>query len=328
MARAKGGTGAMPSSAFRSFHDPWEHQSFFRAADMKVVVTGAGEYSSKLTRIDMHRLWMQRNVTSLPQITYLSDHQYRRPICFLTDNQQASFTRNGRELQPGVIAVSSPHSEYYYRLPPQASLGFMSLTADDLAAAGRAIAGYDLTAPSVTRLVRPPDQLMSRLLRLHAAAGHLAETVPDVLAHPEVARALEHELVRTMVHCLTDRETVVIEARGFQRISVMKHFEQLLEANPGSPLYVGDICAAIGVPERTLRSYCMEHLGMSPHRYLWLRRMTLVRHALFAADPAKSSVTEIATDFGFWELGRFSVQYRKMFHESPSMTLRRGPEHR
>jgi AraC-like DNA-binding protein len=33
------------------------------------------------------------------------------------------------------------------------------------------------------------------------------------------------------------------------------------------------------------------------------------------------TVTEIATGFGFLELGRFSVEYRKAFGESPSQTL-------
>ena len=62
---------------------------------------------------------------------------------------------------------------------------------------------------------------------------------------------------------------------------------------------------------------------MGPIRYLTLRRMNLVRRALQRADASTATVTQLATDHGFWELGRFSVNYRQLFGESPSETLRR-----
>ena len=64
----------------------------------------------------------------------------------------------------------------------------------------------------------------------------------------------------------------------------MARFEEFLEANPDQPLYLAEICAAIGVAERTLRICCEQHLGMGPIRYLFLRRMHLVRQALLR-DP-------------------------------------------
>jgi AraC-like DNA-binding protein len=90
-------------------------------------------------------------------------------------------------------------------------------------------------------------------------------------------------------------------------------------------MYLADICSAVGASERTLRSCCEERLGMGPIRYLWLRRMHLARRALLGADPTTTTVTQIATDYGFWELGRFSVAYQVLFGESPSASLRKPP---
>jgi AraC-like DNA-binding protein len=119
--------------------------------------------------------------------------------------------------------------------------------------------------------------------------------------------------------------TLRASGRGqIRRARAISRFEDYLAAKPCEPLYLSEICAAIGVSERTLRDCCHDHLGMGPHRYLWLRRMHLARRALRDADPERTSVTEIATAHGFWELGRFSVEYRNLFDESPSMTLRRS----
>ena len=62
---------------------------------------------------------------------------------------------------------------------------------------------------------------------------------------------------------------------------------------------------------------------MGPIHYLWLRRMHLAHRALLCADPASATVTSIATEYGFWELGRFSVEYRTLFGEAPSTSLQR-----
>jgi AraC-like DNA-binding protein len=109
---------------------------------------------------------------------------------------------------------------------------------------------------------------------------------------------------------------------------VLRRFRRAVEANPDRTLYMTELCAAAGASDRTLRACCQEFLGMSPMRYLWLRRMHLARRALRMADPAAATVTEIATSYGFWELGRFSVAYRSLFAESPSAALRRPPDDR
>jgi AraC-like DNA-binding protein len=131
-----------------------------------------------------------------------------------------------------------------------------------------------------------------------------------------------------MIGCLTGGSSMQRYSGRHHHSTVRERFEELLAATHDRPLYLAEICAATGASERTLRVCCREHLGMGPIRYLWLRRMHLTRRALRRADPSTSTVTEIATQFGFWELGRFSVEYKRLFGESPSLALRRPPDDR
>ena len=202
----------------------------------------------------------------------------------------------------------------------------MSLTPEDLAAVSEAIIGRPLTLPSFPRWTSPPAPVVSRLLQLHEAAGHLAKTAPDILAKPEVARAIEEALVEAMILCLTEGHSDDVRNVHRHRARVMRRLEEVLTSTPDRPLYMPQLCATVGASYTTLHDCCQEYLGMSPKRYLWLRRMQLVRRVLQSADAEKTTVTEIATDYGFWELGRFAVAYRSLFGEAPSVALRRPPE--
>ena len=104
------------------------------------------------------------------------------------------------------------------------------------------------------------------------------------------------------------------------RSYLVQRAEKLALAYVDKPLQVSALSRAIGVSERTLRKLFNEIHGRPPSRHLRMLRLSQVRGALLSAR-GQFTVTEIATDFGFAELGRFSVEYRKVFGESPSETL-------
>ena len=89
-------------------------------------------------------------------------------------------------------------------------------------------------------------------------------------------------------------------------------------------LRVAEICAALGVSDRMLRSLCAEQLGVSPRTYLRLRRMQQLYRALRSGDPDAASVAEVARRCGVRSLGRFAADYRALYGELPSATLRRA----
>ena len=315
----------MVTCATFGFDEPDQFAASARGARLGFLVTARGRYRADLTRINFDQLWMQRTRQSLPFVARASGDKSRHVIIFY-ETGRPSMQHTGMEISPGDLVVDAYGSEHYFRTETDSRNGSMSLTTEDLAAACITLTGREPGRRQKTSMVRPSPYLTSRLMNLHKAAADLGVTAPDILAQPEVAKAMEQALIHALVMCLTDDGTDNDTARSVAgSTTIMRRFEQFLESREGEPLYLAELCKAIGASERTLRLHCQEHLGMSPHRYLWLRRMHLVRRALVLADRSITTVTNVANDFGFGELGRFAVAYRNLFSESPSMTLRRAP---
>jgi|SRR5690242_15581559 len=312
----------MPSSAVRTFTDPDDYAAAVRQGTYELTVTERGHFVAKLTRIDLHGLWMQRFSDNLPRISHIAGWGGRAVIAFRTE-PGPSLLSSGVEMRPTNIVRYSEGQNYYRRSSGFAAYGGMSLPVAEMAAFGEALAGIDLTPPRDAMLIAPLPAAMARLQRLHAAAGDLAETAPEILANPDTARGLEQVLVEAMVGCLAEQKARDNNSAQGQHAIIMRRFRRVLEENPEQPLYIPEICKAIRVPDRTLRQCCQEHLGMGPKRYLLLRRLHLARRALRQAQADTTTVTGTATRFGFWQLGRFAVEYQSLFGESPSATLRR-----
>jgi len=144
-----------------------------------------------------------------------------------------------------------------------------------------------------------------------------------LIEQPELARALEREMLHAVVHCLEAGKQDDNHKARHHHAAIMIRFEDALSERLDDRLKLPALCAEIGVPERTLRLCCAEFLGVSPTRYLLLRRLNKARSALRLADPSTVTVAEVARNHQFLELGRFAVTYRTTFGESPSATLHR-----
>jgi AraC-like DNA-binding protein len=312
----------MPSSAIRAFSDPDDFAASIRASSTTMKVLDRGNFHAEITRIDLHRLWMQRFSENLPRVMHSTNVTGRTVIAFLT-RPGPSLHRGGVELGPTGIALLGPAYSQFHRLSGPTQWGAMSLTEKDMHAVGTAMTGRDLPALGGPLFFEPPPSAMARLQRLHAAAGYLAENTPEIIADDGAARGLEQALIEAMVACLgTDRDTQDRSARR-RHEKIMRRVHAMIEQNPDESVYLADLCAVAGVSERTLRACCHDSLGMGPKQYLLRRRMMLARRALHHGDTTETSVTEIATRYGFWQFGRFSVEYKAQFGEMPSTTLRR-----
>ena len=316
----------MPWSRVVTFTDPLPCQSALQSTvEAEILPVAPGSFHVEATQIGADKLRMQRFKTALPQIYTGEVSPDRKCIGFLLEASSPSLQHCGQKVTPNDILIYG-YDVLHQRSEANFQYGTMSLPVRDFRGLCATIIGREFLEDPLTSIVRPDPALMSRLLKLHKVVGQLAHDTPELLEQPEVLRALEEQLIHVMVRCLAEGAGVETTMGDRRQRAVIVRFDEYLEAHPDRPLYLTEICAAIGVAERTLRASCEEYLGMGPIRFLTLRRMHLVRRALLFAHPSKATVTSVLTAHGFWELGRFSVAYRTLFGESPSETLRRPAE--
>ena len=95
-----------------------------------------------------------------------------------------------------------------------------------------------------------------------------------------------------------------------------------LRANMNASVSVSTLCRIVGRSERGLRNAFYRVHGIGPKRWMLEERLHGARRALSEVRSRPMTVTGVATDHGFYELGRFAATYKQAFGEAPSQTLR------
>ena len=99
---------------------------------------------------------------------------------------------------------------------------------------------------------------------------------------------------------------------------------KLISTNLAAGIRVQDLCQSLAVSRSKLERLFRSQIGVSPLKYITMRRLADVRRALKRCEPDSQCVAIVARRHGFRHLGRFSIAYRNQFGELPSETLRQN----
>jgi AraC family ethanolamine operon transcriptional activator len=121
-----------------------------------------------------------------------------------------------------------------------------------------------------------------------------------------------------------DSARVPSRRAGLSPQEIVARAEAYFHAHNGIPVPLAEVSRKIGLSERGLRNAFYGVRGMSPTQFLRRQRLLSARRALSHRQAAHPTVTGVAVNHGFYELGRFAAAYRKAFGEAPSETLRRS----
>ncbi len=177
-----------------------------------------------------------------------------------------------------------------------------------------------------------PTPKSTRPNRMTAIAGNTArlQTIRKALAHQvahpefdprgETVANLVAAAISWMGESSNQCRPEGFNGNGIRR-RIAKRTQEFIEEQYRDPVNIADLCRVNAVGVRTLQRCFREYFDLTIWEYLKAVRFDAVHRALLPADPARDTVTAIAIEHGHTHLGRFSVEYRERFGESPRMTL-------
>ena len=144
----------------------------------------------------------------------------------------------------------------------------------------------------------------------------------------EAASELEQAFLRRLAACLR-AGTIASrsEDSAFNgKADVVRRVEQHLLEDLAIPQTIDELCRVAGTSRRTLEYAFKDYFGTSPKQFIKALRLNAARNDLLSGQYGSAKVAEVASGWGFTHMGQFSSDYRRMFGENPSETLRRSPK--
>lgn len=287
-------------------------------------------------------------VTPLERGPFLNRKQYLiTPAFVLYRDSFSCAVRLTGLTPPGVFGLAVPirlgHRTCFWRAPlhdsglPASFPGALDAVID--AAQSHVIVLIDLgflrrTLPAETiealeqvaadRLLPASQDKISHLGRWLLQRLEHAHRRPALLEQPATLEALSREVLARVLETieLPERRAGRRQASQSRKRALDRALDCLRDADL-SALSVPRLCLEAGVSERTLQYAFQDAFDMSPLAFLRQGRFHAVRRQLLLANPGEISITEAAYSVGFYQVGRFAVEYRMLFGERPIDTVRR-----
>lgn len=252
-----------------------------------------------------------------------------QPGCMAVASIQGSDSNGyfcGLPLNLGRYLFLRGGKEFHFRTPRQCEVASVSVNAqafDEYCERVRAVQSRGKCMDNGLLPQRLSDDL-GDLLR--SVLSSLRDT-PDILSHPAVRHCLTESLYSTLLDLYESAETVRKDLTARCREYVVNKARDYMAEHVDAPITVSDLCAHVRVSRRTLQYAFQDVLGTTPVRYLRIMRLNGVRRDIRNRVDDQITVADIAARWGFWHLSRFASEYKSLFGELPSQTLRSTPSH-
>jgi len=308
----------MPTKTFSSFEPFFEA---IRHNDLRAMVLEPDRGNWVLTNLLLGKLSVQIGQATGNALVEGSPLPGGVSIFFLTQGLSA-MSGNGCRFDDCTMLVGKPGDEFCLAAHSPRRWCSVFISNQELAN----LSGQPAAAlSSRTGMIQLPTHQMGRLRSVIQGLDSIVQRAPDAFNSSAAQDAAWQKLIPEICTALAVPRAGEhpLGRPALPRREIILRSMEFIAQHQGEYLSVGQLAASASVSERTLRDAFQQFFGVSPVQFLNRRTLHKVRKALKDADPSLTTITGIAADFGVWQLGRFARDYRLLFGELPSETLRR-----
>ena len=298
--------------------NPEVMQETLQQSNFDHTILHKGHFDVRLLQAQVSDIRVDRGFYGLPM----------RALGQLTDDYISlgfMFSSVGPSLCNGLPAVSgdmmlySEHQEFHGSLAAECdwvSLQFSRVCFESL--------GLELPR-DIVAIPKLEKQVSTQLKHTLQPALDLikVENTPRVVT--QAAIVIQDAMLSAFCHRVSHLQIEIWKPEN-KILDTVRRAEDYIDANLSKAISIVDICNATGVPIYTLERAFTKIYGIGPKRFLGCRRLSVLRGLLLRSFSEEISVTHAAFSCGLTHLGRASINYKKLFGESPSETLAANKE--
>lgn len=303
-------------------YDPDLLRGVINGGDMEHAILKSGNCSADVCQWSGSELTFNRGFYDFP--TFVRGSFPGNNLCIgIAQGRHEPVWINGHQVDARSIQVYAEGCELLYRAGRDTDWAAITIPREVLQRQAIEQLGHELSLPASGMWNLSVDRLhIDRCLSL---VNRATETLPGASLRTPIR---EREILSALVELVAIADPLVgreIEDRVRYRLDTIQRADSMIRSliEQGGSYLSLPLCRALGISERGLQMHFKEALGLGPKAWFRCIAMNRVRSELIQRDNRPGSVAETAVKYGFDHLGRFSRDYRELFGESPSETLRR-----
>lgn len=297
-----------------NFFDSEELNNVVKGASLELKQLDKGSFNANLFNVSLENGVLDRgsyNLSVLTQGTFSKEY-----MTFGFIHQADKIGRlNGEPMQQYNIVLGHENGNLDYSLGPNTLWSAFQFKRKDLLKTGveiptesvsifqldkKAQSYFDFELTSCSKYIENLNRSQFETMNQQMLYNYLLATYAKSLNYPASHIGIKKNDAYQMAHAIYN----------------------YLHEHSNEPIQMIELTHLTGKSERTIERIFKKYFNIAPYAYLKLHRLHLVHHNLMRGDPT-TNITHLAMSNGFMHMGYFGKEYKKIFGETPSETLKK-----